>query len=157
MPEGLEFLKSWRFWVVLSAGNLLVTLGTVAAHIVSVLYLPFRAGEPEIVLPFLASLVWSIAVGSLLCIVCRGRWQNTQYPAKFQMRMAFTATVVSGLMNLAAVIGIERAVLMPIVPDYPFQGLLPVVPLLFGISYGRLIAEAEWTAMTGARDADGGE
>lgn len=154
MPEGLEFLKSWRFWVLLSAGTLVVTLGSAAAHIVSVHYLPFRAGGPEIVLPFLASGAWLLAVGSFLAIFCYGRRSRVQYPEKYVSRMAVALPAISCVLGIAAIVAVQRIVLRPIVPDYPFHGLHSVLPFLFGITYGRVIAEAERAAMTGARDAE---
>ena len=40
MIAGLEFLKSWRFWIVLTASTSAIMLGKAGVHIALMLYTP---------------------------------------------------------------------------------------------------------------------
>lgn len=70
MIAGLEFIRSWRFWIMLIAATSAVTLGSAGVHIALALYLPAMAIEPD---PYFSysgesqSSFWPPDCGSFTC------------------------------------------------------------------------------------------
>ena len=151
MIAGLEFLKSWRFWVVLTASTFFINLGTAGAYIAAVFYFPpMYDGSPDDIYHgltgFLLMILFVIAAPVMVGRDGHGRPYPEAHQIRLMLAVGFTVAVVIGLEAYA----IRWFLLDPILDGAASSNITPVFGILFGISGGRWIAEAEWAAMTGA-------
>ena len=155
MIAGLEFLKSWRYWLVLTASTSAIMLGAAGAHIASVLYFPPRGGEPDSLYPLLAGFVLFWLGAGLFWLFY---WRNAQIynePEEHSIRFFLGVIFATSIVVILERVSVNRLILEPIVSGESGPGFSYLAAYLFGIVFGPVIARIERTAMIGAgSDAD---
>lgn len=155
MIAGLEFLKSWRFWIVLVASTFLITLGTAGGYIVSVRYFPLLSGEPDPLYQMLAGFAVCFPVGGLVWLFYRQEKPVRRYPKERKLRLALCVAVATGIVVVIENFAVTRFLLDPVLGADANQHLSTLFAFLFGMGFGQAIASTEWAAMIGpGSDAD---
>ncbi len=156
MITGLEFLKSWRFWVVLTASTSAITLGTAGVYIASVQYLTLVGGEPDPLYIFLAIYLAGFALcflaGAVLWLYYRRDESDRHYPEKHRTRLFLGSIGATSIVVLFENTAVHWLIVQQIVQDQPVGGFYYIGAILFGIGFGPLIASREWAAMLDTDD-----
>jgi hypothetical protein len=155
MIAGLEFLKSWRFWVVLTASTSAVMLGVACANIVSTLYFPLPGGNPNPLYPSLAGLVVFVLIMGLLWFFYRPRKRGTNYPEGHNLRFSLGIAVATAIVVIIENLAVTRLLLDPVLGANEYQHFSLSFAFLFGIIFGQWVAMTEWTAMMGMSGEEG--
>lgn len=153
MNEGLEFLKSWRFWASLTALTSAITLGGAGVYIASVLYFPQLAGEPIPLFPLLAGYAPVFLAGGVCWLFYRRDDRAHRYHKEHGLPVVLGTVLATALVVLPVVVSVHWLIVEPIVPDAPGSGIYRSSGFLFGVIFGPLIASVEGAAMS---DADAG-
>lgn len=154
MIAGLEFLKSWRFWVVLVASTFAITLGSAGVHIALALYLPAIAVEPDEFYSLLGGVAVLFLATGLWFIHLRNK-QALHYPEEYRELLSLFIAITSVFIVILEWVAVNWLIVKPIVADAPGGTVYSLFVFLFAFSFGQRIATEEWAAITGAgSDAD---
>lgn len=154
MIAGLEFIRSWRFWIMLTASTTAIMLGSAGVHIALTLFLPVMAVEPD---PF-----FSLLGGVAVLFLATGLWfihlrnkQALHYPKEYRELLSLFIAITSVFVVILEWVAVNWLIVKPIVADAPGATVYSLFVFLFAFSFGQWIAVAEWAAMTGVdSDAD---
>ncbi len=150
MITGLEFLKSWRFWVLFLGSTSLVMLASEGVHIALVSYLQALDIEPD---PFFSLLggiaVLFLSVAILWFAYVRNRGEP-HYPREHRQMLLLIFAVAALCVTVALKAAVNLLLDIWIVPDAPGGGPFSFLVLIFAFSSGPYIAMVEWEAVTGA-------
>jgi hypothetical protein len=151
MTAGLEFLISWRFWLMLTGSTSAITLGTAGGHIAAVLYFtPMLDGSPD--------QIYSLLTGFLLLIFFTvaawyifGRGDSYfLYPKAYEIRLFLAVAAVTGVVVGLEALAIRRFFVDPILDGAASSNFTTVFGFVFGFGGGQWASKAAWSAMTGA-------
>jgi hypothetical protein len=151
MTTGLEFFRSWRFWVFFVGSTSLVMLASTGVQIAVVSYLRAPDIEPD---PFfsllggLAVLFLSVAVFWFAYVRNNG---EPHYPKEHEELLSLIIMVVAMLVTVAEWSAVHFLFINWTAPDAPDDGGFSVFLVwAFALGSGPYIAMVEWDAMRGA-------
>lgn len=155
MIAGLEFLKSWRFWVVLTASTSAVTIGTAGVSVVLTLSFPRLAGWTHGLFSMLAGFAFCILVAGIVWFFYRSvNWARPR-PDEHSLRRFIGVIVAAGMVALLEGMAVYLLLVVPILAGRADGSVALVVSMMaanfFGLSAGRVIAEFEQTAIMDAK------
>ncbi len=156
MIKGLEFLKSWRFWVWQIASTALMTLGIAGVHIASAVYFPRMAdGSPDDLYPLLLGFVLvTIFVAAAWFIFMRGNLHR-RYPMAYWPQLFTVVVIVATAIVVLELIAVRRFLVEPILDGVESTPLFSMYVMVVGWAFGQWAAMAEWAVMTDAdRDTE---
>lgn len=156
MIEGLEFLKSSRFWLVLTASTSAIMLGMAGAYIVSALYFPPLSGKPDPLYPTLAGLAIFFPVTVFIWLFYRRVDQAHSYPEEHKLRFELGLAAATAVVVIIEYLAVTRFLLDPVLGANAYQHFSFGFAFIFGAIFGRLAASAEWAAIMDSGDRERG-
>lgn len=157
MIEGLDFIRSWRFWIMLVASTSAVTLGVAGAYIVSALYFPLVDGKPGRLYHLLVALAFFLPFVGLVWFFFRREAQVAHYSEDHRLRLIAGVAVAAAIVATIEDLVVTLFFLVPVLGANANQHLTIIFALFFGMGFGQDIAAKEQAKMMGYDYGEGGE
>ena len=155
MIAGLEFLKSRRFWIVLTASTSAVTVGTAGVSVMLTLYFPQLARGSHGVFSMFAGFAFCILVAGAVGFSYRSVYWARPLPDGHFLRRYIGVIVATGSVASLEGMMVYWFLVAPILAGRADGSVALVASIMaanfFGISAGRIIAEFEQTATMDAK------
>lgn len=150
MVAGLEFLKSWRFWLVLTGSTTAITLGTAGGHIAAALYFtPMLDGSPDQIYLLFTGFLLLILFSVVAWYMFARDGRYLLYPKSYEIRLFLAVAVATGVVVGLEGLAIRWFFVAPLLDGAASSNFTLVFGFLFGIGGGQWAARAEWAAMAG--------
>lgn len=114
MIAGLEFLRSWRFWLMLTASTSAVTLASTGAHIVVALYFPLVDGKPDELYHGMLAFAFFTPIAGLTVNFARLNARDSQYPEGREPPLFGGVLVAAAVVVSVEDIAVTRLLLEPV-------------------------------------------
>ena len=149
MIEGLEFLRSWRFWVLFIGSTSAVMFASAGVHIALALYLPALDVEPDPFFSLLGGGAVMLFASGLVWFIYRSEHREVFYPHEHRLTLLLIFGFASLLVAVAAFAGVHWMIVKPIVPDAAGNSIYAIFVFVFAFSFGQYLAMVEWETMMG--------
>ena len=147
MIAGLEFLKSRRFWLVLTASTSAVTVGTVGISVMLSLYFPQMTGGIHGLFSMLAGFAFCVLVAGAVWFFYRSADWRRPLSDKHSLRRYFGVIIAAGMLAFSESAAVCWLLVVPILAGRADGSSAFMVSMmaanLFGLTAGRVIAEIE--------------
>lgn len=155
MIAGLEFFKSRRFWVVLTASTSAVTVGTAGVSVMLVLYFPQMAGGTHGFFSMLAGFAFCILAAGAVWFFYRSVYLARPLQDGYSLRRTIGVIVAASMVAFSESAAVYWLLVAPILAGRADGSVALVGSMMaanfFGLFAGRVIAEFEQTAIMDAK------